>query len=177
MSTPRRSARLAPQSSSAYQQQQRSSSSAPAFAHTSQPSSTSSTSYPSPTNDSNIRTAHPGPSQSHSHPRLQVQSSIMSQHHHSHLNAPLPSPSAGDGEPFFGRPHSQPNPYSSHPHHQNPQQASAFGLPQQHLHHNSFSQQNSHPGQPGHMPHDFLAEAAKRAQMACLMRDLGDVSL
>jgi hypothetical protein len=115
----------------------------------------------------------------------------MSQHHHSHLNAPLPSPSAGDGEPFFGRPHSQPNPYSSHPHHQNPQQASAFGLPsqqqqqpqqypqqqQQHLHHNSFSQQNSHPGQPGHMPHDFLAEAAKRAQMACLMRDLGDVSL
>jgi hypothetical protein len=112
----------------------------------------------------------------------------MPQTHNSHLHAPLPSPSAGDIDPFFGRPHSQPNPYSSHPHHQNPQQASAFGVSpqqqqqypqqqQQHVHHNSFSQQNSHPGQPGHMPHDFLAEAAKRAQMACLMRDLGDVSL
>jgi hypothetical protein len=27
------------------------------------------------------------------------------------------------------------------------------------------------------MPPDFLAEAAKRAQIACLMRDMGDVSL
>jgi hypothetical protein len=116
----------------------------------------------------------------------------MPQHHTSKLNAPLPSPSAGDAEPIFGRPHSQPNPYSSHPHQQHPQQASAFGVPpqqqqqqqqqytqqhQQHMHHNSFSQQNSHPGQPGHMPKDFLAEAARRAEMACLMRDLGDISL
>src|SRR5277367_1318913 len=189
MSTPRRSARLASHPHTAYQQQQRPSSSVPSFAPTSQPSSTSTTSYPSPTDDSGQPTAHPPPSHSHSY-LYQVQSSVMPQHHTSKLNAPLPSPSAGDAEPVFGRPHSQPNPYSSHPHQQHPQQASAFGVSphqqpqqqytqqhqQQHMHHNSFSQQNSHPGQPGHMPKDFLAEAARRAQMACLMRDLGDIS-
>jgi hypothetical protein len=47
-------------------------------------------------------------------------------------------------------------------------------------HHNSMSQPHP-PNIPnpnaGQLPPDFLAEAAKRAQMACLMRDLGDVSL
>jgi len=188
MSQPRRSARLAPRphTHEPSQQPQRSSSSAPTFAQASQsqPSSTSTSSFPSPTNDSDLNTTHHPPSYLHSHPHLQVHSSFMPQHHNSHLHAPLPSPSANEMDPFFGRPHSQPNPYSSHSQQQNPQQAATYNQPQpqqQHIHHNSFSQHTGmaggQVGQPGAMPQDFLAEAAKRAQMACLMRDLGDVSL
>jgi len=51
-------------------------------------------------------------------------------------------------------------------------------------HHNSISQPQrpNYPptnvaGVPPGLPADFLAEAAKRAQMACLMRDMDDVTL
>jgi len=49
-----------------------------------------------------------------------------------------------------------------------------------HPHTNSMSQEHpAHHGfaNPGQLPPDFLAEAAKRAELACLMRDFGDVSL
>jgi hypothetical protein len=104
-----------------------------------------------------------------------------------HLNVPLPSPSANDLNPFFGRPQSQPNSFSaqqngyphSHPQ-QNYQQQIQEQPPQLHPHTNSISQGHPHGlglNNAGQLQGDFLAEAAKRAQIACLMRDLGDVSL
>jgi hypothetical protein len=104
-------------------------------------------------------------------------------------------------DPFFGgRQQSQQNPYSSQAHaHPSQQQQEQY---QQQYQQNHAQQQQSHPhhpsisqsyppsihlngnngsgggGQMGHIPGpEFLAEAAKRAQMACLMRDLGDVSI
>ena len=102
-----------------------------------------------------------------------------------HFNAPLPSPSANDMNSFFGRPNSQPTSFASQ---QSAQTASPFEPqtyeqtqeqpPQLHPHTNSISQAR-HPvnSMAPQMPPDFLAEAAKRAQIACLMRDMGDVSL
>ena len=105
------------------------------------------------------------------------------QQHQQHLEAPLPSPSTNE-VPFFQRHHAQQNPFQ-----QQNQNATMFQQqnymqsqeqpPQLHPHSNSISS-----GQPRNvnalapqMPPDFLAEAAKRAQIACLMRDMGDVTL
>lgn len=178
-SFPRRSARLAPHLTQDQQQRSLSSQSIPSF---SQPSSTSTTSHPSPTNNA----LHPPPPPpTPQQPRLNVPSQFMPQQ--SHLNAPLPSPSANEMTPFFGRSHSQPNAYASQPTSNSaPQEQQTFGQQDQgqthqlHPHTNSIS--GSHPqGMAGmnssQMPPDFLAEAAKRAQIACLMRDLNDVAI
>jgi len=102
--------------------------------------------------------------------------------------------------PFFGRSHSQPaNPFVAQ--HQQPpqyqhQQAQAvqqnhatgpqeMGYHQQQPHHphtNSFSQPGGMSGNnaataPFLRDFNLVAEAAKRAEMACVMRDFGDVSL
>jgi hypothetical protein len=93
--------------------------------------------------------------------------------------------------PFFGRPHSQPNPYASQQLHPGYQPSQSFGGQQppmnqqgqqHHLHPHTNSMSQEHPAlaqgmNPGQLPPDFLAEAAKRAQMACLMRDIGDITL
>ena len=188
---PRRSARI-----SHLQQERRNNLSAPPFANSfSQSSSTSTSSHPSPISDG-LQPAQP----QHTHqpqPQHQMQSLFMplqQQQQQPHSHAPLPSPSTAELEPFFGRPHSQPNPYASQQMHlsyqaqqrQQPYQAQSQQIEQPNPHHqlhphtNSMSQEHpahSQPLNPGQMPPDFLAEAAKRAQIACLMRDLGDVSL
>ena len=180
MDYPRRSARLSPHASS---NSQRSQTSMPAFGASSQTSSTTTTSYPSPTEDAeNDQNTSQIAHQLRYPPQLNCQPSMS----HSHLNPPLPSPSAGYMDPVFGRPYSQLNPYQSshsHPQHQQQQQQQqrtsnppADQNPRP-CHHNSISQSNNNSNQQGVLPDDFLAEAAKRAQMACLMRDLGDVSL
>ncbi|RMZ82507.1 hypothetical protein DV737_g1998, partial [Chaetothyriales sp. CBS 132003] len=95
---------------------------------------------------------------------------------------PLPSPSASNLDPFFSRTHSQSN-YT--PSQSSQQEQSMFGQqqnqnpPQLHPHSNSIDrgQGNLLAVNPGQLPPDFLAEAARRAQIACLMRDMGDVSL
>lgn len=175
MDISRRSVRLSPHASPNLQ---RSQTSAPAFGRTSQTSSTTTTSYPSPTDYSG---SDPSRLQSAHHfqhtPHLNVETS-MSQ---SHQTAPLPSPSAADIDPFFGRPHAQPTQYQSFHPQQQPQHQQTLSKPtanqsQHHPHHNPLSESNNF-NQPGVLPADFLAEAARRAQMACLMRDLGDVSL
>ncbi|KAF7509347.1 hypothetical protein GJ744_008070 [Endocarpon pusillum] len=182
MDYPRRSARLSPHASNSSQPGE---TSAAAFGRSSQTSSTTTTSYPSPTNDTRNEQIIPQLTQQPRYtPQLQVQPT-MSQ---SHLDAPLPSPSAGEIDSCFGRPHPQLNPYQSlHPQDQQQQQQQYQQQPatsqppsdqnQRQSHHNSFLQNNNNFGQAGIMPTNFLAEAAKRAQMACLMRDLGDVSL
>ncbi|ERF70487.1 hypothetical protein EPUS_07343 [Endocarpon pusillum Z07020] len=175
MDYPRRSARLSPHASNSSQPGE---TSAAAFGRSSQTSSTTTTSYPSPTNDTRNEQIIPQlPQQPRYTPQLQVQPT-MSQ---SHLHAPLPSPSAGEIDSCFARPHPQLNPYQSlHPQQQQQQTPTSQPLSDQNQrqsHHNSFSQNNNNFGQAGIMPTNFLAEAAKRAQMACLMRDLGDVSL
>lgn len=182
-SFPRRSARLSPHLTQDQSQSRLTSSSVPSLHQISQPSSTSTTSHPSPCNPS-LNPPPPPPTPHHSN-GLKVQPAFMS--HPSHLNVPLPSPSANDMSSFFGRPQSQPNPYTtqqsnyshSHPE-QTHQQQTSEQAPQLHPHTNSMSQ--SHPQHirdlnPSQLPPDFLAEAAKRAQIACLMRDLGDVTL
>lgn len=153
----------------------------------SQSSSASSTSHPSPTSDNLSLSTQPQylvpPSQ---------------------FDAPLPSPSVNEIDPF-ARPGYQYTQYNSYNYNMgNESQSQNQGQGQNNIssqsvqnnqlqsqnqnaftqHHNSFSQaqrpnypptgSNSIP--PG-LPPDFLAEAAKRAQMACLMRDLGDVEL
>lgn len=174
MDYPRRSQRLSRHTNSTSQEPQ---TSVPALGRRSQTSSTTTTSYPSPTDDSESDSTQLARHLRYT-PNLNFQSS-MSQ---PHLNAPLPSPSTGDTEPFFGRPHPQVNPYQiPHSQHrqQQHQQAPSHQAANQnpHPHHNSISQKNNNFSQPAALPADFLAEAAKRAQMACLMRDLGDVSL
>lgn len=174
--SPRRSARIQDQSRVLPQ-------STPAFTY-SHPSSTSTTSHPSPATDG----LNPPPStpqtnirlQSHSNPMMSQQ---QQQHHHHQLGAPLPSPSANE-VPFFSRPHTQPTPFQ-----QQNQNTAAFQQqgfmqsqeqpPQLHPHSNSISQSRPHDvnALAPQMPPDFLAEAAKRAQIACLMRDMGDVTL
>lgn len=187
MSIPRRSARLSPNLNQQHQQQQQQQQPqnhtglAPAFGQFSQPSSTSTTSYPSPSHDSaNPPPPPPTPAQA----RLQVHPNFTPPNHQGnapHLYAPLPSPSVdnmGQGS-FFNQPHPQQQGQQQQSAHRQQASSPAYQGHQQ-GHHNSMSQphppniQNSNGGQ---LPPDFLAEAAKRAQMACLMRDLGDVSL
>ena len=182
----RSTVRLSPECSNNTQQSQ---TSAAAFGRSSQTSSATTTSYPSPTSDSG--NSHNTSQLTHQlHPiRCATQLNLQPSVSQSHPDAPLPSPSAGGIDPFFGRPHPQPNPYQSfYPEHQQQQQQQQQ---QQHHapsqpprdqsrsgpHHNSFSHNNNNCGQPGALPADFLVEAAKRAQMACLMRDMGEVSL
>ncbi|OCT54234.1 hypothetical protein CLCR_00332 [Cladophialophora carrionii] len=189
-SYPRRSARLSSQHLHQEHFQQRSGTlSAPAFANSfSQPSSASTSSHPSPVSDS----MHPPPPPStpqQPQNRLQIQPHYMQQPQQgqSHMNAPLPSPSGAEMGPFFGRPYSQPNPYASQqlpgqqPFGGQQPQMTQQGQPH-HLHPHTDSMSQDHPAHaqamnPGQLPPDFLAEAAKRAQMACLMRDIGDISL
>lgn len=206
MSThPRRSARLSPQTQQNQFQQKPSGLAAPAFNQSySQSSSTSTSSHPSPI--SNTLNPPPPPPTPHQ-PGLQVHPSYMSQQQQNpHLHAPLPSPSIGNMEPFFGRPQTQTNMYATqdsqasflgqqrqqavggqeqnynsqaHQQYQVPQQ---YDYQQHHLHPHTNSMSQEHPAHtyranPGQLPPDFLAEAAKRAELACLMRDFGDVSL
>jgi hypothetical protein len=182
MSFPRRSARLSPHLNQQQQQQQQNQTRpAQAFGQFSQPSSSSTTSYPSPSNDSS---KPPPPPPTPAQAKLQVHPNFMptnQQGNTSHLYAPLPSPSVenmGQGA-FFNQAHPQQQEQQQQS--SAPQQTSSPAYQgHQQGHHNSISQphppniQNSNAGQ---LPPDFLAEAAKRAQMACLMRDLGDVSL
>ncbi len=181
---PRRSPRFQQQAQNTQSHAQ----SIPSFSSfSSQASSTISTSHPSPTND-NLNL----PSQPQQYP-LQLQSQFLVPAQH--FNAPLPSPSANEVNPFGGSQlqytthmmggQSQ-NQNNTTSYQNNNSQSQGFGVPQsQHQHHhNSFSQPQrpNYPptsvnGVPPGLPADFLAEAAKRAQMACLMRDLGDVSL
>ncbi|KIW14084.1 hypothetical protein PV08_06865 [Exophiala spinifera] len=188
---PRRSARI-----SHLQEQHRNNLPSPSFARGfSQSSSTSTSSHPSPVSDG-LQAAEP----QHPHlsqPQHQMQSLFMPLHQQQqqpHAHAPLPSPSTAELEPFFSRSHSQSNPYASQQSHlsfQAQQRQQSYQVPseqteqhqmhpQLHPHTNSMSQEHPIHGQalnPGQLPPDFLAEAAKRAQIACLMRDLGDVSL
>ncbi|KAK5958528.1 hypothetical protein OHC33_000371 [Knufia fluminis] len=180
---PRRSPRFQQQS----QNTQSAVQSIPSFSSfSSQSSSTISTSHPSPTNDSLNLAGQP-----QQYP-LQLQSQFLSPAQN--FNAPLPSPSANETNPFGGsqfqyntqmmggQSQNQNNTAS----YQGNNTQSSFGgqQSQQQHHHNSFSQPQrpnfppaSVNGVPPGLPVDFLAEAAKRAQMACLMRDLDDVSL
>lgn len=140
----------------------------------SQSSSASSTSHPSPTSD-NLS--------------LSTQSQYLVPP--AQFDAPLPSPSVNEINPFAGYQYNyynmgnqtqeqvQNQNNTATQNNQNQSQQSAFTQ-----HHNSFSQPQrpNYPptsvnGIPPGLPADFLAEAAKRAQMACLMRDLGDVEL
>lgn len=158
----------------------------PLSSSSSHTSSSSSTSYPSPVNDCIAIPAQPR------HHFLPISSPSIA--------APLPSPSASETEPFFER-----SAFTHHPgsiimgldqHNQNSNNAQSStsqlqlqpqkSHPQTHRHHNnSFSSQSAQrptfgahqPTDNSLPPPDFLAEAAKRAQMACLMRDLGDVAL
>lgn len=173
----------------------------------SQSSSTSTSSHPSPiTNTLNPPPPPPTPQQPQPGLQLQP-SFMSQHQQNPHLHAPLPSPSIGNMEPFFGRPQPQTNMYASqegqagflsqqrqqslggqeqnynsqaHPQYHTPQQYD-YQQQQIHPHTNSMSQQHpAHGGphaNPGQLPPDFLAEAAKRAELACLMRDFGDVSL
>lgn len=182
---PRRSPRFQQQAQST----QATAGSIPSFASSfSSASSASSTSHPSPTSDSlNILNQH------QQYP-LQLQSQFLAPTQA--FDAPLPSPSATDLDPF-GRSQQPLSHYNMGGQTQNQQvtssyqgentQSQAYGSQQSHSqqhHHNSFTQPQrpNYPptsvnGVPPGLPPDFLAEAAKRAQMACLMRDLGDVSL
>lgn len=147
-------------------------------------SSTVSSSHSSPTNDLLNQ-----PQQYPLHLQSQFLSPIRG------FEAPLPSPSATDLEPFTshsqynqqamgGQSQQYQNNTSSYQSNAGQNQTSTSQNLQHSQHHNSFSQvqRPSYPptsknGVPPGLPPDFLAEAAKRAQMACLMRDLGDVSL
>jgi hypothetical protein len=136
----------------------------------SMPSSTSTTSFPSPMNNNNHAVANPA--------------------FDHQMTAPLPSPSAQDMEPVYPRSQSaMPNTSNHHfqPHYQPQYQQSQPAQMQ-----SNYSTQQNHPF--GHQPHqgmpnnpaattsflnDFnlVAEAAKRAQIAVVMRDLEAVSL
>ncbi|OAL32707.1 hypothetical protein AYO20_07865 [Fonsecaea nubica] len=190
---PRRSARLSSHLQPE-QFQQRSSGRSPSSLpnNYSQPSSASTSSHPSPVSDT-LQPPPPPPTPQHPQHRIQIQSHFMShqQQGHPHIHAPLPSPSAAHMGPFFGGHYSQPNSYAAQPMHQGYQGQQTFGDQQSqthqqeqhhHLHPHSNSMSKEHPAYPqtmgaGQLPPNFLAEAAKRAQMACLMRDLGDVTL
>lgn len=172
--SPRRSARLAQDQSHSFGSQS---------SHTftfSQPSSTSTSSHPSPANDS-LNPPPPPPTPQQANLRQQAQNNFA-MNQQSQLDAPLPSPAANN-TPFFSSRGSQPN----NPFQQSAQNSSPFD-PQsqnqqqpQHLHPHSNSISQPHPRDMNsfnpQLPPDFLAEAAKRAQIACLMRDMGDVSL
>lgn len=103
-------------------------------------------------------------------------SSINSQNQHmGAASAPLPSPSMAQPNNYFPSISSQ-SP-TSHP-------AQSQRIPPQSQHADSsqyVGQRGGGGGAPETAPHlaDFnlLAEAAKRAQMACLSRDLGDIGL
>lgn len=157
------------------------------FSSFSSSSSAISTSHPSPNNDLlNQPQQYP----------LTFQSQFLSTPQR--FEAPLPSPSATDLDCFMSSAQSQYNQQAMSTQSQQSQNNNTFqnttqqsqssqSQPiqrQQQQHHTSFSQPQrpNYPptsvnGVPPGLPPDFLAEAAKRAQMACLMRDLGDVSL
>ncbi|KIW26013.1 uncharacterized protein PV07_09143 [Cladophialophora immunda] len=192
-SHPRRSARLSPHLQQEQFQQRSSGRSPSTFTNSfSQPSSASTSSHPSPVSDT-LQPPPPPPTPQQPQHRIQIQSHFMphQQQGHSHIHAPLPSPSAAHMGPFFGGHYSQPNTYASQQVHPGYQGQQPFGdqqpqarqqEQQHHLHPHTNSMSKEHPAYPqtmgpGQLPPDFLAEAAKRAQMACLMRDLGDVSL
>lgn len=148
-------------------------------------SSTISTSHPSPTNDLLNQPQH--------YP-LHFQSQFLSTPQS--FEAPLPSPSATDLDSYMSSAQSQYSQQAMGGQSQQNQTTNTFQSSttqnqssqsqpsQRQQHHTSFSQPQrpNYPptsvnGVPPGLPPDFLAEAAKRAQMACLMRDLGDVSL
>lgn len=189
-SLPRRSARLSQRYTQDNNQfPERLPQSLPSFSVS---SSTSTTSHPSPVSDLSTIT-----SQEQERIRLQIHSQFGASQ--SHFQAPLPSPSANESDLHFARLHSQGFfAMASQSQQMNGQQQQQFAYnnvgqsqyqqqQQQHTshHHNSFSQpqrqvsvqNNTQASNPGQLPPDFLAEAARRAQMACLMRDLGDVTL
>lgn len=182
MDHPTGSARILPHISDNSQQCQNNS--VPSLGGISQTTSTSTTPYPSPTNNAETNQnlsqyAH----QLRNAPNLHCQTSLPQSQSHRHEPFPSPSPSAADIDPFFGRAHSQTkqqaSSHSQHQQEQRQQQTASHQPMGQNLHRphrNSISQSNNF-SQPGVLPADFLAEAAKRAQMACLMRDLCDVSL
>ncbi|KAL2398798.1 hypothetical protein ABEF93_005223 [Exophiala dermatitidis] len=188
-SHPRRSARISHLQQEQFQQRTAAQSTASAGS-SSQSSSASSSAHPSPVSDL-LHPPPPPPTPQPSNPRLHIPPRLMPQQQQAHLHAPLPSPSAGEIEPFFGRAVSQSSPYVSQhmnagyanqQRQQQPPQQNQMMNPQHHLHPHSNSMSQEHPAHsrpmnPGQLPPDFLAEAAKRAQMACLMRDLGEVSL
>ena len=186
MDSPRRSARLARNPPPKPSGQ---------FTQTSRYSSASASAFPSPDNDLNQNTVTLHQTQSQT--ALYLPSSALQGSNQ--FNAPLPSPSTADMSPFFGRPHSQPPPFQPlhssgggqpQPQYYQQQQASTSSSSQQQQqqytshqqHQNSISHasnaqipRNTGPGYSADF--DVLAEAAKRAQMACLMRDIGDISL
>lgn len=90
------------------------------------------------------------------------------------VSAPLPSPSAAQPSSYFGSMASQ-NP-TSHPAQHSQRYSSGQADGQRYV-----GQRGGSGGMPETAPFlkDFnlVAEAAKRAQMACLTRDLGDVGL
>lgn len=171
---PRRSARL----SQLHQQQ----SSNNSLSSSLQSSSASLSSYPSPSQELSQQ-------QQQDQLRLHLQSQYLAAPQQ--FNAPLPSPSANDYNPFIGYmqspqtqfqmpQQSQQNVQQSHQQHG---RTGSDNSQHQHTttHNNSFSSQQrpnvSTGNNTGQLPPDFLAEAARRAQIACLMRDLGDVTL
>ncbi|RMZ90411.1 hypothetical protein DV736_g2346, partial [Chaetothyriales sp. CBS 134916] len=148
--------------------------------HYSQPSSVSTTNVPSPAHKFlNSPPPPPASQQQDAMAGLRLPPLLP---HKRDTKPPLPSPSASNLDPFSTRTHSQPN-YSSSQSSQ--QEQSMFGkqqnhnAPQLHPHTNSIDrgQGNVLAVNPNQLPPDFLAEAARRAQIACLMRDMGDVSL
>lgn len=164
--------------------------------HPQRSSDTSVSSSPSSRSSSESVSAFPSPTSSLSQQqdqfRLQFQASFLGVPQQ--FSAPLPSPSTNDLDPFFSHLGAQQNLYQMSQPQTNSQQNANQSL-QQHnrmtsdqtqqnqaaQHHNSISQSQRSDGQArgnqGQLPPDFLAEAARRAQIACLMRDMGDVTL
>lgn len=164
---PRRSPRFQQQ----VQSSQPSVGSIPSF-ESSRASSAASTSHPSPTGDITNQ------NQQYS---LGLQSQFLAPP--SDFDAPLPSPSANDLDPFGQTYQFNMSAQSQNQNATNSKQSqsSQQSQQQQHFTYTQPQRPNYPPtsvnGIPPGLPADFLAEAAKRAQMACLMRDLGDVSL
>ena len=171
----------------------------PRFQQRQEGQTSANTSYDSSRTSSTVSTSHPSPSAEDLN--LSTNQDLFGQASHflgvpGNFDAPLPSPSATDIDPFASR--FQYN-MGGQNQNQNPNNVNATSCQnntnqsqnsqsqqqaQQQYHHNSFSQPQrpNYPptsvnGVPPGLPADFLAEAAKRAQMACLMRDLGDVAL
>lgn len=146
-------------------------------------SSTASSSHPSP--NSNFSGAQSLAQQT----PLTVQSQFLVPAQS--FNAPLSSPSASDINPFanscYSTQYNQATMGGQSQENKNHNMFQGGNIQvqnQQNYQHNSFSapQRPNYPptavnGIPPGLPADFLAEAAKRAQMACLMRDLDDVTL
>lgn len=152
----------------------------------SQPSVGSIPSFESSRASSAASTSHPSPTGDITNPNQQYSLALQSQFLAPPFNfdAPLPSPSANDTDPFGQAYQFNMSGESQGQKATSNQQPQSSVLQQQHQQHLSYTQPQrpNYPptsvnGIPPGLPADFLAEAAKRAQMACLMRDLGDVSL